>query len=278
MEVVLPSTEVAVLLLTPHPTVPCLYSGVVERHPTSSLVAVAGCRGQEEQVTVTIAAPTLPTGLATLVMEGGATREVEGEGRRARREAGDCEEGDCDDWDYEQDWGVQFDLPEDPFPLDLDEELVMPKAATYKVALKYDNQLLAKFGGDHQAARRWVTRVITQTEPRLLNLKVPISLQVLGEPQHLEETIDMPTPTDALRTLQHLERSHFKEDDFTTHIFFTNTRGKKIHGATFSGIGCQQLTRRLGSASISSHYSTKDDLLNSAATTAHEIGHTLGMR
>ena len=114
MEVVVEGVRVEVLL-TPHPSVACLHSGVVDGSP-GSLAAVAGCRGGD--TTITLAAATLPAGIVDLVTVDGVTRVVGEQGERRRREVlEEEEEGEEDfpdsegaaDEDYEYDYGLEVE-------------------------------------------------------------------------------------------------------------------------------------------------------------------------
>ena len=264
--------EVRKVVVVPHPTTNCLHTGWLEGD-TESMVVVVGCRDQD--ASITILSTTLPTRLLDLAVKDGATRVVEGLGEnmedsRQRRAAYN------DDYEDFDDYGLSFELPDDPFITALDGDIELPKSVEYKIRLVYDLRLFQYFNYDHSAAKEWVEQVVELTRPRLAALDIPVKLRVIGEPQFVKESV-------AITTRDNLRLSHkfFVKDDFVTVSLFTETLSHGTHGIAGVGLGCRAPSydgAPLQPTALSSLWTKEDRDFHAASTHAHELGHTLGLR
>ena len=206
--------EVRKVVVVPHPTTNCLHTGWLEGD-TESMVVV-GCRDQD--ASITILSTTLPTRLLDLAVKDGATRVVEGLGEnmedsRQRRAAYN------DDYEDYDDYGLSFELPDDPFITALDGDIELPKSVEYKIRLVYDLRLFQYFNYDHRAAKEWVEQVVELTRPRFAALNIPFRLQVIGEPQFLMESISI------TKDIMRLSHKFFVKDDFVMVSLFSEALG-----------------------------------------------------
>jgi len=263
--------EVRRVVVVPHPTTNCLHTGWLEGD-MESMVVVVGCRDQE--ASITILSTTLPTRLLDLAVKDGATRVVEGldeniEDSRQRRAAYN------EDYEDYEDYGLSFELPDDPFITALDGEIELPKSVEYRIRLVYDLRLFQHFKYDHSAAKEWVKQVVELTRPRLAALDIPVKLQVIGEPQFEKESIAI------VRDIRRLSEEFFVKDDFVTVSLFTEALGPGAHGIAGVGSACRAIypgRAPMQPTALSSLWTEKDRDFHAASTHAHELGHTLGLR
>jgi len=138
----------------------------------------------------------------------------------------------------------------------------LPKTATLKTRVMYDNSLLNKFGGDSWKVKSYLRKVFELTKPKFLTLDIKINLKRVGRIEHIDDNI-------STRDLEKLDRKGY---DSLTSIFCA-TSGNS--GIAYVEKACDTTGSALNI--VSREDPNEHDVSAASRLFAHELGHNIGM-
>ena len=171
--------------------VPCVFSGTLVRDP-EAVVSVTGCKNNNEEVVVEIASKRAGGVLDLIISTDGNTYKVKYGRRNTENE-----------WNEGGD--ELFAGPDEPSPKDGVSALrtsfngPLPRSVNLEISLKYDNNILRKFGNDHIRVKTWLSKVVELAKPKMSLLDVKVHLKVVGKVQHYQESIRRATDSSIRR-------------------------------------------------------------------------------
>jgi hypothetical protein len=262
MSLHLPDTTQLTLRLSPASNIPgeptpCLFSGSLDQDKRS-VVAVTGCKDLPE-TDITIASRLVPGGLVDLVVVSGSTFGIKDDTSSRISRQLEVRDEDMVIPPARADSALHQMAADSP----------MPGQVVLDTYLRYDNTLLAKFGGSHTSTKQWLSRVVEMAKPRLLHssLDTSLQLQLIGEMKHHNEDIQAD-----VTTIYRLARNP-KEKGLVS--YFGYQLGGGIVGIAFLGTACRQDGYAVN---INELYSSSNSEVRTARTWVHELGHNIGMR
>jgi len=225
----------------------CLFSGTFTGDDSASAVVV-GCIDSDETI-VSLTCKRIFGGVIDVSIKDGFSMVLKADS--SNKEKGVKVENTGNDYNWNPWW-----LGPQRFNGNL------PKTATLKTRVVYDNSLLNKFGGDSQKVKSYLRKVFELTKPKFLTLDVKIYLKRVGRIEHLDENV---STTD----LKKFQRKGYKS---LTSIFCA-TSGS--NGIAYVEVACDTAGWALNI--VSREDPNEHDVAEASRLFAHELGHNIGM-
>jgi len=240
--------------------VPCVFSGTLVRDP-EAVVSVTGCKNNNEEVVVEIASKRAGGVLDLIISTDGNTYKVK-YGRR----------------NTENEWNEGGDEllagPDEPSPKDGVSAIrtsfngPLPRSVNLEISLKYDNNILRKFGNDHIRVKTWLSKVVELAKPKMSLLDVKVHLKVVGKVQHYQESIRRATDS----SIRRISASKIDKGEKGPISYFTTGNGD---GIAWVGSACHIYSGN--QINIVERGKGPNSELLAAKVLAHELAHNLGV-
>ena len=159
-----------------------------------AVVSVTGCKNNNEEVVVEIASKRAGGVLDLIISTDGNTYKVKYGKRNTENEwneGGDELLSGPDEPSSSPKDGVSALRTSFNGPL--------PRSVNLEISLKYDNNILRKFGNDHIRVKTWLSKVVELAKPKMSLLDVKVHLKVVGKVQHYQESIRRATDSSIRR-------------------------------------------------------------------------------
>jgi len=240
--------------------VPCVFSGTLVRDP-EAVVSVTGCKNNKEEVVVEIASKRAGGVLDLIISTDGNTYKVKYGRRNTENE-----------WNEGGD--ELFAGPDEPSPKDGVSAIrtsfngPLPRSVNLEISLKYDNNILRKFGNDHIRVKTWLSKVVELAKPKMSLLDVKVHLKVVGKVQHYQESIRRATDS----SIRRISASKIDKGEKGPISYFTTGNGD---GIAWVGSACHIYSGN--QINIVERGKGPNSELLAAKVLAHELAHNLGV-